>query len=114
MAELEQDLLHALQNLGSEPEKPCGCQEKTGGGMETNPFALEPTATGDLTAQLNSALDQISLGDSFDLESTDAFSLDEDLAALEFAALEEGPKLDLNDIVAAAEQYPGLKITFSY
>ena len=49
----------------------------------------------------------------FDLGS-DAFSLDEDLAFLDFAGLEEETPLDVNDIIAAAERYPGLKITFSF
>lgn len=113
MAGLEQDLLSALQTLESTKEKGCGCQEKAGLTSEFDIFSSEASPTGDLGAQLEAALDQISSGEVFDLGS-DAFSLDEDLAFLDFAGLEEATPLDVNDIIAAAERYPGLKITFSF
>lgn len=113
MAELEQELLSALQSLESSPEKPCGCHDKAISGA-SDAFSLESSATGDLAAQLDAALGQISSGEGFDLEFGDTFSLDEDLEFLEFAELEEGPQLDLSDIIAAAERYPGLKISFSF
>jgi hypothetical protein len=49
-----------------------------------------------------------------DIELLGDLSVEEELAFLEFAALEEGPTLELNDIIAAAERYPGLKISFSF
>ena len=113
MAELEQELLNALQSLESAPEKPCGCHDKAVSSA-SDVFSLASSATGDLAAQLDAALAQISSGEEFDLEFGDTASLDEDLEFLEFAALEDGPQLDLNDIIAAAERYPGLKISFSF
>ena len=112
MAGLEQDLLSALQTLESTKEKGCGCQEKALTG-DSDIFGSEASPMGNLGAQLEAALDQVSSGEVFDLGS-DAFSLDEDLAFLDFAGLEEETPLDVNDIIAAAERYPGLKITFSF
>jgi hypothetical protein len=116
MAELEEQLLNALQGLENAPaEKPCGCQEKAGVESGSDIFGFEQASTsGDLAADLESALNQVLLGTGSDIESLEDLSAEEELAFLEFAALEEGPKLELNDIIAAAEKYPGLKISFSF
>ena len=112
MAELEQELLSALQGVQDTPgEKPCGCQEKAG---TFSDFASDEMSTGNLAGELDSALNEISLGAESGFELLDDLSDEEDLAFLEFAALDEGPQLDLNDIVTATERYPGLKITFSF
>jgi len=116
MAELEEQLLNALQGLENAPaEKPCGCQEKAGAASASDIFGFEQASTsGDLAADLESALNQVSSGMDSDIELLGDLSVEEELAFLEFAALEEGPTLELNDIVAAAERYPGLKISFSF
>jgi hypothetical protein len=113
MAELEQELLSALQGVqDTSGEKPCGCQEKAGAFSD---FASDDTSTGNLAGELDSALNEISFGaESGGFDLLDDLSNEDDLAFLEFAALDEGPQLDLNDIVTATERNPGLKITFSF
>ena len=116
MAELEEQLLNALQGLESaSAEKPCGCQEKAGFESASDIFGFDQASgSGDLAADLESALNQVSSGVGSDIELLGDLSVEEELAFLEFAALEEGPTLELNDIIAAAERYPGLKISFSF
>lgn len=112
MAELEQELLSALQGMqNTSGEKPCRCQDKAG---EFSDFASDEMSTGDLAGELDSALDEVSWGEQSEFELLDNLSGEEELAFLEFAALDEGPQLDLNDIITATEKYPGLKITFSF
>lgn len=111
MPELERELEEALRAVSSEPAKqPCGC----GGTAETDAlqdiFSTEQLAQGgDLAAQLEAALSGlVESGDPF---AGQALSVDELLA---FADLEAGPQLTLTDLLGLVEQYPGLKITFSY
>ena len=115
MAELEQELMSALQGLDSASEKPCGCGEKSAESLAADPFgdyqSLEST---DLGAELDSALSQVSAEGAGGTELFESFSLEDELASLEFAAADEGLPLALNDIISAAERYPGLKITFSF
>jgi hypothetical protein len=112
MAELEQELLSALQGVqDTSDEKPCGCQEKAGA---FNEFASDELSTENLAGELDSALNEVSFGTESGFELLDNLSDEDELAFLEFAALDEGPQLDLNDIVTATERYPGLKITFSF
>lgn len=114
MAELEQELMSALQGLDSASEKPCGCGQ-TAESLAADPFgdyqSLEST---DLGAELDSALSQVSAEGAGGTELFESFSLEDELASLEFAATDEGLPLALNDIISAAERYPGLKITFSF
>lgn len=116
MAELEQELLSALQGVeNTSGEKPCGCQENAGAMSDYDIFAADETTTfGDLAGELDSALNEVSFGAGSEFEMLENLSGEEELAFLEFAALDEGPQLDLNDIITAAEKYPGLKITFSF
>lgn len=114
MAELEQELLSALQTLDNVSEKPCGCQEETGT-LNNDPFAGgQLLGSADLAAELDSALNQVFAEGTSDTEFLESFSVRDELAFLEFAAVDEGLPLNLNDIIAAAERYPGLKITFSF
>lgn len=115
MAELEQELLSALQGVENASEKPCGCQENAGAMSDYDIFASDETfASGNLAGELDSALNEVSFGAGSEFELLDSLSAEEELAFLEFAALDEGSQLGLNDIIAAAEKYPGLKITFSF
>ena len=114
MAEVEQELLSALQALDNAPgEKPCGCQETSGAaGSEWDVFSSdELSSSTDLVAELDSALSLIGSESGSEFTSLESLSVEEDL---EFASLEEGTKLSLEDILQIAERYPGLKITFSY
>ena len=112
MAELEQELLSALQGVqDTSGEKPCGCQEKAGAFSD---LASDEMSTGNLADELDSALNEVSSGAESGFELLGDLSDEDELAFLEFAALDEGPQLDLNDIVTATERYPGLKITFSF
>lgn len=111
MAELETNLLNALENLGSvSGDKPCGCHENQAAAGEAAVFD-ELTDSSDLAAQLDSALGAISFGAESEFAALDTLSLDEELA---FAQMSEGTNLSLEDILTLTEKYPGLKITFSY
>lgn len=114
MAELEQELLSALQGVeNTAGEKPCGCHENAGAMSDI--FAADESLTsGNLAGELDSALNEVSLGMGSEFELLDSLSDEDELAFLEFAALDEGPQLGLNEIITAAEKYPGLKITFSF
>jgi hypothetical protein len=116
MAELEQELLGALQALdnSSTAEKPCGCQEAVGAAEtgESDLFAFDQLSSSmDLGAELDSALDSLLSEAGSELTGLESLSVEDEL---EFAALEEGPTLSLEDILEITEKYPGLKITFSY
>lgn len=117
MAELEQELLGALQALdnSSTAEKPCGCQEAAGASAltsESNIFGFDQLSSStDLTAELDSALDSLLSEGGSEFAGLESLSIEDEL---EFAALEEGTSLTLEDILEITEKYPGLKITFSY
>lgn len=114
MAELETNLLKALQNAESaSAEKPCGCHEKAASAESaTDMFGFGQSGEGaDLGAQLDAALGAALSGAENDLAAFDTLSLDEEMA---FAQVSEGANLSLEDILALTEKYPGLKITFSY
>ena len=113
MAELETNLLNALQNAESvAKDKPCGCHEKSAS-AEADVFGPGQMGDGsDLEAQLDAALGAaLSGAESSDFATFDALSLDEEMA---FAEVNEGANLSLEDILTLTEKYPGLKITFSY
>ena len=115
MAELEQELMSALQGLENVAEKPCGCGQKNAGALSADPFGdYQSLESADLGAELDAALSQVSAEGTSGTELFGSFSLDDELASLEFAATDEGLPLALNDIISAAERYPGLKITFSF
>jgi hypothetical protein len=111
MADLETNLLNALQNAqATAGEKPCGCHENQAATSEEATFD-QLTDSSDLVAQLDSALGAALSGAESEFASLDTLSLDEELA---FAQMSEGTNLSLEDILALTEKYPGLKITFSY
>ena len=109
MSEKEQELLSALEDLEASAEKPCGCHEKK---AAADPFGSNPRSGGQLISELDSALKALSTGQraefSFDIPSG------ADEAFLEFGEVDMGLPVSLEDIVSAAERYPGLKITFSF
>jgi hypothetical protein len=110
MADLETNLLNALQNAqATTGEKPCGCHDKAAASLAEGFDELSDSS--DLAAQLDSALGAALSGAESEFASLDTLSLDEELA---FAQMSEGTNLSLEDILALTEKYPGLKITFSY
>ncbi len=113
MAELEQEVQNALAALAQEAEKkPCGCNDTAAAGDALDIFGAEESpAPAGLAAQLDMALNSVRT------EDWDPFAASGELtveAALEFAEVEAGPQLSLNELLALVEKYPGLKITFSY
>jgi hypothetical protein len=114
MAELETNLLNALQSVeSSSGEKPCGCHDKAAlGGEATDIFGSgQMGEASDLEAQLDAALGAALSGAEHDFAALDSLSFEEEMA---FAQINEGTNLSLEDILALTEKYPGLKITFSY
>lgn len=108
MAELEKELLSALEGLNTMSDKPCGCHDK----VALSDDFMSPAASSDLAGELDRALSGIQSGESdFELDSLAGA---DDLAFLEFASLSDESSLGLDDVIAAAERYPGLKITFSF
>lgn len=96
---LEQELNASLAALAAS-DKPCGCHDKQAAASDDSPFA-EFMGADDIASELELALG--ALGGS-------ELSSDE---ALEFAMASATPSVGLEDLVALAQQYPGLKITFS-
>ena len=113
MSEREQELLSALENLEASAEKPCGCHEKKAG-AGGDPFASNPTSGRQLISELDSALKSLSTSHKAATEFAFDMSSGADQAFLEFGDGDMGLSLSLEDIVSAAERYPGLKITFSF
>ncbi len=101
-------------------EDPCGCNEYVD-------FDALPGAES-LDIELEAALEEVSAEEEFEFAALEALSDPESLeveldAALEevsveeefeFADLEDAEKNSLDDIIAIAENRPGLKITFSF
>lgn len=111
MSEREQELLSALENLEVSAEKPCGCHEKKAGAGE-DPFAPDLKSGGQLVSELDSALKAVSTEQKAAAEFSFAMSSGADQAFSDLGDVDMG--LSLEDIVSAAERYPGLKITFSF
>lgn len=107
MSEKEQELLSALENLEAPAEKPCGCHEKK---AAAGPFSTG----GQLISELDSALRALSTEQRAATEFSFDVSSGADEAFLEFGEVDMGLPVSLEDIVSAAERYPGLKITFSF
>ena len=109
MPELADALTKALAEVEAERgRKPCGCQDAASAAGD--PFARS-VAGGDLTTQLNAALEALSGGAEPDLLSP----VDEDLESeLAFADLSEPLSLTLEEMLEVLERNPGLKITLSY
>ena len=107
MAELEEQLLRALDAVSGSGAKPCGCSE-TAATAESELFSdVTVSASGDLEGQLDSALGAL----SSDLTAFDTLAVEDELL---FAEVDQGPELNLRDVLETAERYPGLKITFSF
>jgi hypothetical protein len=112
MSEKQEELSSALESLAASAEKPCGCQENKA--VAEDPFAAEQRGTHQLAAELQSALKALSTAEKAAAEFPFDGSSDADRAFLEFGAVDMGLPISLEDIVSAAERYPGLKITFSF
>ena len=113
MSEKQEELSSALESLEASAEKPCGCQENKAV-AEENPFAAEQRGAHQLASELQSALKALSTEEKAAAEFPFDRSSDADRAFLEFGAVDMGLPISLEDIVNAAERYPGLKITFSF
>jgi hypothetical protein len=94
----EQDTYSALTS----PEKkgPCGCS-----GAEA------ASSQDELITELDAALRELGNDDGGDSLGLDEAGLGEDLL---FSEIDQRPPVTLDDVIALAEQYPGLKITFSF
>lgn len=104
MAALDQELFDALQSVAAPAAKQdCGCQQGAAGGEMLADFD-------DPGSALNAALDALPGSASADFDALNALSE----SSLAFSDLEQGLNVKLEDILAIAEKYPGLKITFSY
>ena len=109
MAELEQDLLSALQSLESAPEKPCGCHDKAISSAFRRPSVSNRCCTGESRSAIGrcscsdfSGKGRLEFGEPLQLKKTSSSGV---------RCAREGPQLDLNDIIRRrAERYPGLKI----
>lgn len=101
----DQEIYNALTGSGAAPvpakKSPCGC-----GGSNVS----LGEGGGGLAAELESALNDLGGGSGGDLFGVDDSLLDSELL---FGDLQQ-PSLSLQDFVALAEQYPGLKITISF
>jgi hypothetical protein len=111
MAELEQNLLNALEAV--EQDKPCHCNEQSGtgsGNFDVFGSDLEGESS-NLEGRLDAALSGLLSDSESPFASLENLSVEDELA---FAELEEPSRLSLEDVLAVTEKYPGLKITFSY
>lgn len=113
MSQLEQELLSALQTLEATPEKPCGCHGSTATSA-ADPFGSPLSESIDVAATLDSALNALLAETSAEADLFETLSVEDELEFLEFAAMDEDISVSLNDIISAAERFPGLKITFSF
>jgi hypothetical protein len=113
MSQLEQELFSALQTLEAEPEKPCGCHGSKAT-PATDPFASLSLESVNAAAALDSALNALLAEATPETDLFETLSVEDELEFLEFGALDEDLSVDLNDIISAAEKFPGLKITFSF
>ena len=82
MAELETNLLNALQNVESaSTDKPCGCHEKAESGDMADVFGFGETGdASNLEAQLDAALGAAVSGAQPDFAGLDMLSFDEEMA----------------------------------
>lgn len=113
MSQLEQELLSALQTLETAPEKPCGCHGATATSA-SDPFGSPLPESINAAAALDSALNALLAETTAETDLFETLSVEDELEFLEFAAIDEDLSVNLNDIISAAERYPGLKITFSF
>jgi hypothetical protein len=107
-------MFEALPTLAAEAagaEKPCGCHDKTGGspGDLFSSSGAESASAG-LIAELDAALAG-ALSGAEGAGGPDLLAIEEQL---ELAANGGESQITLEDILAFAERYPGLKITFSF
>jgi len=109
MPELADALTKALAEVEAERGRnPCGCKDAASAAVD--PFAMS-VAGGELTAELNAAMEALSSRGEADLFSP----VDEDLESeIAFADLSEPLNLTLEEILEVLERNPGLKITLSY
>jgi hypothetical protein len=99
MSEMEMELSEldaALEEVSR--EKPCGCGEASFDDVGLELGLGEAPGVADVEAELEAAFQG-------------SLSAEEEL---EFAALEEERALTLDDLLAVAQRYPGLRITLSF
>jgi hypothetical protein len=114
MADLEQELLNALQAVSAPAVKQdCGCRGKmVADDTSADPFALAtPSTLADAGAALNAALAALQSDTDLEFASLENLLSEDDLA---FADLEQSSSFRVEDVLTLVEKYPGLKITFSY
>jgi hypothetical protein len=112
MLEHEQELLSALANLEGSGEKPCGCHQNETV-LAADPFAPDPSAPGQLSAELELALKELAR-ERTSTGTTSDMSSEAEQAFQEFMEVDVGLPISIDEIIAMAERYPGLKITFSF
>jgi hypothetical protein len=107
MADLEQELLSALEAVETAQKGNCNCQEQASLSLE-DPFGKSLSDPG---VALDAALDALTSTTDSDAASLRSLAAQDEL---EFADLEQESILQLQDLLTLIEKYPGLKITFSY
>lgn len=111
MSTEEQEIFNSLTASANAAtnESPCGCKEAVNN--QTQMFATgAETLGGDLSVELNAALDLL------DNPASEASMFLENLSTDEFLEFNDlaAERITLEDVLSLVEKHPGLKITFSY